>query len=691
MVELVHAESLLRIAVNDKDACFRDGQWSAIDALINRRRKIMLVQRTGWGKSSVYFISTRILRDQGAGLTMIVSPLLALMRNQIQQARRLGLNAETINSSNRPDWPGIEQRINSDKIDVLLISPERLANESFVENTLFPIASRMGLLVVDEAHCISDWGHDFRPDYKRIANILRHIPSNTPVLATTATANNRVIDDVKEQLGNLEIQRGTLWRKSLRLQTLRLPDKASRLAWVTRQIPELSGTGIVYVLTVKDAEQVATWLRKQGIDAHPYHSRTEDRSHLEELLQNNEIKVLVATSALGMGYDKPDLSFVIHYQAPGSIISYYQQVGRAGRAISKAYGVLLAGSEDTEIIEYFRRTAFPDENHVKQILKLLESTDGMSVPEIESRLNLRRSQIEKVLKVLSVESPAPLIKDGSKWRHTPVRYRMNREFIERLTRQRELEWEEMQEYIDSRTCLMARLRDALDDLESENCGCCAACSGKPILDPDVPSELLIEAKSYLKRSNEIVFSPRLTVSAGAFPEYGFNTSTVRKFGPEKGRILCLWGDGGLGQLVAEGKKKGRFSNELICAVAEMIEERWNPTPRPKWVACTPSHEHPNLVPDFAERLAYKLRISFVKGAISKIRKNKPQKEQQNGLHQCLNLDGVFSVSDNILRTPVLLVDDIVDSGWTMTVLAVLLRQKGSGSVYPVALASAGPN
>ena len=628
---------------------------------------------------------------QGVGLTLIVSPLLALMRNQIQQAERLGLNAETINSTNTQDWEIIEQKIDSGEIDVLLISPERLANESFVENMLLPIANRIGLFVVDEAHCISDWGHDFRPDYKRIVNILRHMPSNMPVLATTATANNRVVNDVKEQLGNLEIQRGKLGRKSLRLQTLRLPDKASRLAWLARQIPELQGTGIIYVLTKRDAEQVTTWLKEQGIDASAYHGKSEDRPHLEELLQDNKIKVLVATTALGMGYDKPDLSFVIHYQAPGSIINYYQQVGRAGRAIAKAYGILFAGKEDTEIIEYFRRNAFPDEQHVKEILDLLESTNEMSVSEIESLLNLHRGQIEKVLKILSVESPSPLIKNGSKWQRTPIRYQMDHRFIERLTRQRELEWHEVQQYIDSSICLMSRLQDALDDPETENCDRCAICRGKPLLDPDVPRELLIEAKNYLKRPNKIIFRPKLRVPAKAFPEYGFDNNLIKEFGASEGRILCRWGDGGLAQAVAEGKKKGCFSDELVNTVAEMIEKRWNPRPRPKWVACVPSHDHPDLVPDFAERLADRLRIRFIKNAIKKIRGNEPQKEQQNGSHQCLNLDGVFAVSDNIPRTPVLLVDDIVDSGWTMTVLAVLLRQKESGSVYPVALASAGPN
>jgi ATP-dependent DNA helicase RecQ len=381
------AEKLLQTAVDNPNARFRNGQWEAIGALVNHRRKLMVVQRTGWGKSSVYFISTRILRDRGAGPTVIVSPLLALMRNQIEAATRLGIRAETINSTNQNDWPVIRQAMLADQVDAILISPERLSNESFVEEVLMPVADRIGLLVVDEVHCISDWGHDFRPDYRRLINVLRQMPPNMPVLGTTATANNRVIEDVQTQLGNIGIQRGALVRESLALQTLRLPDQASRLAWLARHIPELPGTGIVYVLTKRDAEQVATWLNRQGIVSKAYYSGVEHedfensdpyRQHLEDLLLRNEVKALVATTALGMGYDKPDLGFVIHYQAAGSVVAYYQQVGRAGRAIDKAYGVLLSGREDEDIHEYFRRSAFPDERNVNAILDVLAQHDELS-------------------------------------------------------------------------------------------------------------------------------------------------------------------------------------------------------------------------------------------------------------------------------------------------------------------------
>ncbi|EKO3389193.1 RecQ family ATP-dependent DNA helicase [Vibrio fluvialis] len=692
------AQQLLQTALANPTAEFRDGQWEAIDALVNHRQKLLVVQRTGWGKSSVYFISTKIFRDRGMGPTIIVSPLLALMRNQIESAQRLGIVAETMNSTNAPDWEAVKQRILNNQIDCLLISPERLANDNFIETVLQPISDRISLMVIDEAHCISDWGHDFRPDYRRIVNILRQLPPNTPVLGTTATANNRVVEDIQTQLGDIQIQRGALSRDSLALQTMVLPDQASRLAWLVQVIPTLEGTGIVYTLTVRDAEQVAQWLKDNGINACAYHGSVEAegfensndyREHLENMLLQNDIKALVATTALGMGYDKPDLSFVIHYQAPGSIVAYYQQVGRAGRGIEHAIGVLMSGTEDTDIHEFFRSSAFPSEPQVNEILAVLAASDGLSIPRIEERTNLRHGQIEKVLKLLSVESPAPVIKVGSQWRRTAVHFTMDRERIEHLTSQREQEWQEVQAYLGATGCKMTYLRRALDDNDPTPCGKCASCLGQAVINLPVNPALAHQAATFLKHA-EMVIKPRAQVAANAFLEYGFSGNLPQKLRANEGRVLSRWGDAGWGKVVADQKHAGQFSDELVEAMATMILERWHPNPMPQWVCCVPSCNHPEPVPQFARKLALRLELPFI-DAVSKVKNNQPQKGQQNRFHQCRNLDGAFAITQPVPNTPMLLVDDIVDSGWTLTVIAALLKQAGSGDVYPVALASSSVN
>ena len=689
---------LLQRALGDSKAHLRPGQWEAIDALVSHRRKLLVVERTGWGKSLIYFIGTRMLRDRGQGPTLIVSPLLALMRNQMTVAERLGIRAISINSTNRSEWPDLKAEILGNTVDALLISPERLANDQFVEEVLLPVANRIGMMVVDEAHCISDWGHDFRPDYRRLVNILKLMPPNLPVLGTTATANNRVLDDVKNQLGGFEIQRGPLMRESLHLQTLRLADQAERLAWLAKYIPKFSSTGIIYTLTKKDAEQVAGWLRLNGVEARAYYNGVEAegfpdsnayRQYLEEQLLSNGLKVLVATTALGMGYDKPDLGFVIHYQAPGSIVAYYQQVGRAGRAIGRALGLMMAGREDEDIHQFFRSTAFPDETRVNDILKALEKSDGLTVRELQAGVNLAQGQIEQVLKYLSVENPAPVIRQGYRWLRTPVSYRLDHDCVRRLTQKRELEWQEVQRYVDTQECLMAYLGRALDDPHASRCGKCANCRARPVVPVEIDPMLIRQALLFLKQS-ELRIEPRFQIPKGAFEIYELGGNIPPQLRTEEGRVLSRWGDAGWGRLVAEDKHTGRFRDELVDAAAEMILKRWRPEPPPEWVTCVPSLRHPALVLDFTKRLAGRLGLPFQE-VVSKAKDNQPQKLQNNSFFQCRNLDGAFELKKGIPDTPVLLVDDMVDSRWTMTVIAALLRQAGSGPVFPVALATTSEN
>ena len=689
------AQAYLETALNNPHASFRDGQWESIEQLLNRKR-VLVVQRTGWGKSMIYFLATKLLREQGAGPTLLISPLLSLMRNQLEAAQRIGVTARTINSTNDEEWKQIQNELASNRVDVLLISPERLANDDFHHNVLANIANDIGLFVIDEAHCISDWGHDFRPDYRRIVRVLQAIPSNVPVLATTATANDRVVNDVKSQLGqNIILQRGSLVRKSLKLQNINMSSPAARMAWLAQTIPALPGSGIVYTLTQRDAERVTEWLRIKNIDAKAYHADISAREEgssvkedLEQQLLNNEIKVLVATVALGMGFDKPDLGFVIHFQRPASVVHYYQQVGRAGRAVDEAYGILLCGEEDDHIADFFIRNAFPPQQHISEILKALdESDDGLSVPEMQRVLNLRKNQIEKTIKFLTVESPSPITKISSKWQvtATAASYQVDQANVNAITDIRRAEQQQMRDYMEHPDCLMAFLQTALDDPSIEDCGQCRSCSPELLLDETYDDDLANCAGLFLRRSYQPL-TPRKQWPASNM----FTQSPLRKYRipqdqrAEEGRALSLWRDAGWGQLVAHGKyQTNRFPDELVTACVEMLQA-WAPDPAPEWVTCIPSLKHPELVPDFAARLANALELPFVP-CIEKARANRQQKEMENSYHQAKNLDGVFTITDQCLDGECLLIDDMIDSGWTFTVASALLRQAGCSAVYPMAL------
>jgi ATP-dependent DNA helicase RecQ len=678
------AEELLRRLTAGTADRFRPGQWEAIEQLAERRGRVLVVQRTGWGKSAVYFLATRLLRDRGAGPTLLVSPLLALMRNQIQMAERAGVRAATINSGNRDEWDQIERQVRLGEIDILLISPERLNNDRFRQDVLSNLIKVVGLLVVDEAHCISDWGHDFRPDYRRISRVLRLLPRGVPVLCTTATANDRVVGDIIEQLGDdLRVIRGALDRESLVLGAVDLPQQAQRLAWLARTVPDLPGSGIVYCLTVDDTKRVAGWLRAKGIDAVAYsgESEHEDRLVFEEKLLGNRVKVVVATSALGMGFDKPDLTFVVHYQSPGSPIAYYQQVGRAGRAVDRALGILLRGSEDKDIQDYFIRTAFPPKQQAEQVVALLEQrVEPVAISEIEREVNVRHTRAEAMLKVLEVEGAVERI--DRKWRRTLQPWVYDLERAERVTALRRREQETMVEYGVTFECRMAFLRRQLDDPEAAPCGRCDNCTGQRI-SVDLEPSLVREAHVHL-RGWRLEIVPRRRWPTGLTAPHGIIPPELRL---HPGRALSQYGDGGWGTLVKDAKYHDhRYPDELVDAAVELMRE-WAPDPRPFWVACIPSTMSPSLVPDFARRLAAALTLPF-HDVVRRVQRTRPQKEMENSAQQLLNVYTAFEVITPLPDGPALLIDDIVDSGWTLTTVGVALREAGSGIVYPFTLAKA---
>jgi ATP-dependent DNA helicase RecQ len=668
------------------DATFRPHQLEAVRDLVEDRARVLCVQRTGWGKSAVYFIATALLRERGAGPALIVSPLLALMRNQIAAAERLGIRAHTINSTNRDAWEEVQRLLAEDAVDLLLISPERLNNPQFRDTMLPLFVERVGLLVVDEAHCISDWGHDFRPDYRRLAEVLERLPAGIAVLCTTATANDRVVADVAQQLqlghaGELKTYRGPLGRSSLRLEVVDLPGRADRLAWLATWLPQLDGSGIVYTLTKRDAELVAEWLTAHGVPAEAYSGEvdSEKRVATEERLLANDLKAVVATSALGMGYDKPDLGFVVHYQAPGSVISYYQQVGRAGRAVEHADVVLLRGAEDKRIQDFFIEQAFPPREVVERVLEALDDEDGATLPAILAHVNLGRGRVEALLKVLDVEGAVE--RRGTTWtRRSDSDWTYEAERYAEVTALRRSEQTAMAAFGSDGRCLMRALQEELDDPDPQDCGRCAVCVGPRFAEPLDPE--LVRAANLHLRSKPVL----LEVKKMAPDADGAMRKLADDVRAEEGRALARLGDGGWDPAVQAGRRAGRFDDELVDAAAELLRH-WTEASGARWITAVPSDRSGSLVPDFAERLANAVGLPFV-AAVERTGDRPPQREMANSQQQVANVRGAFAVRKPLPDGPCLLVDDLRFSGWTLAMLAGQLRRNAVPAVYPLALATA---
>lgn len=684
------AEERLRALAGDH-ARLRDDQWAAIQALVVDRRRVLVVQRTGWGKSAVYFVATGLLRDMGEGPTVIVSPLLALMRNQIAAAERAGIRAVTINSANPEAWEEIYGRVADGEVDVLLVSPERLNNPDFRDNVLPELAESAGLVVVDEAHCISDWGHDFRPDYRRLATLFRELPPGIPVLATTATANARVTRDVAEQLeatgvDEAVVLRGPLERDSLRLSVVRQATAEQRLAWLAQTLRELEGSGIVYTLTVAAAHEIAGYLREQGHEVAAYSGQTDpaERLEAEEALLNNKIKALVATSALGMGFDKPDLGFVVHVGAPQSPVAYYQQVGRAGRGVERAEVILLPGTEDRDIWAYFASLAFPPEPVVRATLAALEAGGVMSTPALETAVDLSRSRLEMMLKVLDVDGAVRRVKGG--WEATGQPWEYDTERYARIAAERRAEQEAMLGYQTTTECREEYLRKHLDDEAAAPCGRCDNCTGNH-RSAEVSGGAVDAARQRLAK-------PGVEVEARRQWPTGLTDLSGRikpELGAEPGRALGRLTDIGWGNRLRElfNGPDQAMADDMFKAVIQVLSS-WGWQERPVAVVNVPSSSRPLLVRGFAERLASVGRLSYL-GELGY--RAGPPGRQFNSAKRVQAVRGTLAMPRELGAAiagcggPVLLVDDRIDTGWTMTLAAALIRHAGAPAVLPLALAT----
>jgi ATP-dependent DNA helicase RecQ len=676
------------------DARLRDDQWAAIEALVVHRRRALVVQRTGWGKSAVYFIAAKLLRTAGFGATVIVSPLLALMRNQVAAADRAGVHAATINSSNVAEWADVHQRVRDGGLDVLLVSPERLNNPDFRDEVLPALARDAGLVVVDEAHCVSDWGHDFRPDYRRIRTLIAELGADVPVLATTATANDRVVADVVTQLGvgggDTLVLRGGLDRESLRLSVVSAGTPAQRAAWLGAHIDSLPGSGIVYTLTVSQANDVATLLRDRGIEVRSYTGSTEaaEREQLEADLLANRVKALIATSALGMGFDKPDLGFVVHLGAPSSPIAYYQQVGRAGRSTDSAEVILLPGREDQDVWRYFASVAFPQESLVRKVIRELDTERPLSTPALEPLVDLNRSRLEMVLKVLDVDGAVRRVKGGwvgtgAPWEYDEPRYR-------NLDEARRREQQAMLDYQATDGCRMAFLRRQLDDPElgeGDRCGRCDNCTGARY-DGHVDAAAAEDTRQRLMRPG-VELSPRKQWPTG-LSKLGVSLSGKIADGPAPGRVIGRLTDLGWGARLRRilDAPDAEVDDDLVQAAVKVLAS-WDWAERPVAVMALDSDTHPLLIGSLARRLAELGRLTDL-GTL-RYTPNRTPVTAVNSAYRVAALDGSWEEPDAAaiaaVGGPVLLVDDLTDTGWTLTMAARVVRAAGAPDVLPFALAA----
>lgn len=695
------AQAILADLTGVPEARFHDGQFEAIEALVDGHRRALVVQRTGWGKSAVYFIATLLLRRRGTGPTLLVSPLLSLMRDQVEAAARAGVRAVAINSANPHEWEATVAALAADEVDVLLVSPERLNNPRFRDEQLPSLVARTGMLVIDEAHCISDWGHDFRPDYRRLAALIQELPADLPVLATTATANERVVTDIVEQLGQEGVVtiRGSLARTSLRLGVLALPDAKARLGWLLTHLGDLTGSGIIYTLTVSAAEDTARALRDAGYEVRAYTGRTdtEEREESERMLKNNELKALIATSALGMGFDKPDLGFVIHLGAPSSPVAYYQQVGRAGRGTDNADVLLLPGPEDRDIWHYFATSSMPDEQRARAVLGAL-GPEPISTPALEARVDIRRGPLELLLKVLDVDGAVGRVQGG--WISTGAEWRYDAERYRRIAQARVAEQDAMIAYEVGPGCRMERLQRDLDDLTAVPCGRCDRCTS-PWYPSDVDEDAASEALGAIDRVGVEIEARRqwptgadvLGVRRGGTAVKGKIAEDLRS---ETGRALARvtdlgWG-GTLRTLFAPGTPDAPVAPNLLQASVRVLAG-WGWERRPDAVVAMPSRSHPQLVGSLASGLAQIGRMPFL-GSLALTGDGPRGSSGGNGGYRLAAVWEAFAVSPEIQAflaakpdAVILLVDDRTDSRWSLTVAGMALREAGAGAVLPYTLAT----
>ena len=655
---------------------FFDEQWETVESLLNGQR-ILLIHRTGFGKSLCYQFPA-ILFD---GITVVFSPLIALMRDQIQQLNSLGILAECVNSEQTEEENSeILRRAVQNEVKILYIAPERQENLQWLEAVK---EMNLSMVVIDEAHCISVWGHDFRPAFGRIINLVKSLPHDSPVLATTATATEKVAQDIIQQMeGNVMYIRGNLMRENLILNVVRVFSEDDKLAFLARYVPKFQGTGIIYTGTRVNTEVYSNFLNRRGIDAVNYNAGfdPETRRYIEEGLLNNRWKCVVATNALGMGIDKPDLRFIIHTQIPASPIHYYQEIGRAGRDGKKALIILLYNPEDRELPEHFIENSRPPiDNYQRVIDRLKERT--MGIRDLMRKTNLNRTKIEVIVGDLVNQSIVnEVVSDRSKkYEYLGVAPQLDTTAFDEFREFKSRELDKIIEYAETDKCRMFYLCDYLEDRDVKVCHKCDNCRGKKWIYEinaewqekvdDFKNNYFPEIDLVPKSQQDKPLPERKSklVNGVAFSYYGFSNvgSTIHH---------CKYENG------------GDFPDFLLDGVLKVYHSYFKDE-KFDLIIYAPPTQSGDLVKNFAEKVSTALEIPLSHGLIKR-RDTEPQKVFQNTLLKKDNVKDAFEYKNHaeVKGKNVLLIDDICDSRATIKEIGKLMSKRGVNKIAPLVIA-----
>ena len=649
---------------------FHRGQHTIIEQLVQGRR-ILAIQQTGWGKSLCYQMASLYYPY----LTIVFSPLKALMRDQCQRCNDVYDIPSAIVSSDFSEAENdatLRQAVEGE-IKVLYIAPERLSNIVW-QNYISQM--RISMIVIDEAHCISTWGHDFRPDYRRIVRLLDAIPKSTAVLALTATANKRVEVDILQQMGvGVQVLRGSMLRSNLHLHVIHVKGDQEKLSYLAEILPYTLGTGIIYTATRPDTEIVAAFLQCQGLAAEYYHAGRDNdvRQEIEQKLMANHYKVVCSTNALGMGIDKRDIRFIIHYHIPGSPIQYYQEIGRAGRDGQVAQCVLLYDPEDLRIQEHFINQAKPASMQYATILSHLEANaGGLGQNEIMRITGFSQTATRIILKDLQDQG---FIERDAKKRYFAATDRPGQiDFsgYDIIRQQKLRELSDIQRYALHQGCYMTYLTTYLGDSLGSACGACGQCQPTNFFTMQV-SESVQEAT---QRFLEDGYLPRIE-----------KRGTTKTPAHEAGWALSSHGTSRIGRLVRACKYEnaGPFPLSLVARAVDVLRTRY-PIAEINGVIGIPPTRSGTLVEDFARQVAAGVNREYLP-VLVKVRETLEQKYLKNRLQKEDNVKGAFAVQspELVAGRTILLIDDIYNSGRMLQEAGRTLIRAGARVVYPLTI------